>query len=336
MTPQEVVAWVRENYDAEAIGAARLGGGPYSEVWRVDGAPMTVLKMFTDRSVENPAFELTMERARYEAAALQLLEHDDELRALGTRWVVTPSFVHADFRAGMLAMTHLDHQTDIGVGLVQGDVDEHQVSRLGTWLGVLHRQTRHRMDLLRRFKNIGVQRTRLRVRYATVETVLRDADVPIPPDRLREAGRRALALGRSLIQPGECLVMGDLGPNSVLAMGDRLGVIDWEFAHFGRPLQDVAHFAAHLWLIADTCEDRLGSVRLHNARGAFLEAYFRAAFVWDEDEHAAAAIHAGCEIITRTFGALHDDSLYPDIGARQAAAARAIDAILGDWSPLHA
>ena len=335
MTPQEAVNWARTHFDADAVGAARLTGGLMNEVWRIEGNPMSVVKIYSDRSVDNPGVELTPDRSRFEAAALQVVEHDDDLSHTLRPDVRVPRLLHFEPNEAIVGMTHLHHYSDFGDALIAGKVGDDAAAKLGTWVGGLHRETRHRMDLLRKFKNVAVQRTRLRVQYATVEDVLEDAEVPVEPTRLREAGRRALALGRALMEPGECLVMGDLWPRSVLVGDDALGVIDWEFAHFGRPLQDVAHMAAHLWLIADSTRDRMVSFRVHNARSAFLEAYFRATYAWSEEEFEGADVHAGCEIVMRTYGAFADGNLFADDTRRLAAAARGIDAMMGDWSPLH-
>jgi 5-methylthioribose kinase len=335
MTPQEVGEWAEDNLDFEPTGAVRMKRGLLNEVWRIDGDTTAILKVYTDKSTENSTVELTRERGRFEAAALKLFEYDHELKRFFQNKIEVPRLLRFNELEGTLAMTHLEHQCDFGEALVDGTAGDQEATRLGTWLGGLHRESRHRMDLLRRFKNVAVQRTRLRIQYAAVEDTLEEADIEVEATRLREAGRRALALGRKLLEPGDCLIMGDLWPRSVLIGGERIGVIDWEFCHYGRPLQDVAHLAAHLWLLADGSDDRLTSVRIHNARSAFLDAYFRAAQAWDEDEREWANVHAGAEIVMRTYGAFADVDLFAEPGHRGAAAARGIDAMMGDWSPLR-
>lgn len=335
MTAHEVVEWAKKYLDNKPTGASQMGGGLMNEVWRIDGEPRAVLKIYRDQSSKNPSVELTTDRGRFEAAALRLFESDDDIKAIGHPDVFVPRLLYWNPAGTYLAMTHLEHETDLGVALKHGTAGEAHMIRLATWLAGIHRQTRHRVELLRRFKNDSVQRTRLRIQYATIEDVLQEAEIEIEPALLREAGRRALALGRTLLEPGDCLIMGDLWPRSVLVRGKNLGVVDWEFSHYGRPLQDVAHFVAHLWLLADTTEDATAKVRLNQARAAFVDAYFRAAddrFEGDELENAN--VHAGSEIVMRTYGAFADPKLYRDEGAKAAAASRGIDAILGEWSPL--
>lgn len=97
---------------------------------------------------------------------------------------------------------------------------------------------------------------------------------------LESLASRMEAFGERLRTPGECLIMGDLWPRSVLVaqtcpadgnvggegppadgeMPDTVGnkspcsaspvlkIIDWEMCHWGRPAQDIAHFAAHVWM----------------------------------------------------------------------------------------
>ncbi|KZT43968.1 hypothetical protein SISSUDRAFT_318903 [Sistotremastrum suecicum HHB10207 ss-3] len=50
--------------------------------------------------------------------------------------------------------------------------------------------------------------------------------------------------------------VGDLWPPSVLLneSGSKIGIIDWEFAGLGAPLQDMAQFAAHLHLLLLTAD----------------------------------------------------------------------------------
>lgn len=334
MTAREVVEWAKKYLEIEATAAAQMGGGLMNEVWRVEGDTVAVLKIYRDHSKENPGVELTTERGRFEAAALRLLDTDEELRALADGKVVVPELLFWNPAEAALAMSYLPHEFDIGVALEHGTVGEKQVGRLATWLAGVHRETSDRVELMRRFKNDGVQRTRLRVQYATVEDVLEEVGLEIDGARLREAGRRALALGRLLLEPGQCLVMGDLWPRSVLVRDQSLGIVDWEFCHYGRPIQDVAHFAAHLWLLADTAKDSASKIRLQNARSAFLEAYYASAGSFDEQELENGNVHAGCEIVMRTFGAFADTNLYDDDSLRRAAAHRGIDAMLGEWSPL--
>lgn len=51
-----------------------------------------------------------------------------------------------------------------------------------------------------------------------------------------------------LLQPGRCLVHGDYSPKNVLVHGQSLWIIDFEVAHFGNPVFDLAFMLNHLLL----------------------------------------------------------------------------------------
>jgi 5-methylthioribose kinase len=53
-----------------------------------------------------------------------------------------------------------------------------------------------------------------------------------------------------LLEHRLCLVHGDFSPKNVLADGARVSVLDWEVAHYGDPVFDVAFLQAHLLLKA--------------------------------------------------------------------------------------
>jgi thiamine kinase-like enzyme len=118
------------------------------------------------------------------------------------------------------------------------------------------------------FNNQSIHKTLVEVYCNNIKELAHKAKIP-DADQI---GAQAIAFGKRLLQPGCCLIMGDLWPRALLmgrwgewergrageGSGVRVGdgemsrdgvrVIDWEMAHFGQPLQDVAHFAAHLWM----------------------------------------------------------------------------------------
>ena len=74
--------------------------------------------------------------------------------------------------------------------------------------------------------------------------------------------------------PGICFTMGDLWPASIVMLplheskeSDKphkmteidwtFRVIDWEFSHYGSPIQDIAHLGAHIWMLEQTAKDSL-------------------------------------------------------------------------------
>ena len=112
-------------------------------------------------------------------------------------------------------------------------------------------------------------------------------------------------LSRRFLGRGECLIMGDLWPASVMVGEEgELGVIDWEFAHWGRPEQDVGHLMAHLWMWR-----HVGVVAAKSIARAFIDAY-RARARWDQEHERAARIHMGCEIAARALGPFRQGYVY--------------------------
>jgi 5-methylthioribose kinase len=65
-------------------------------------------------------------------------------------------------------------------------------------------------------------------------------------ERLPDLAERLMELADQLIDCRVCLVHGDFSPKNVLADGADLWVIDWEVAHMGNPIFDVAFLLAHL------------------------------------------------------------------------------------------
>ncbi|NJN64122.1 MAG: phosphotransferase, partial [Acidobacteria bacterium] len=121
-------------------------------------------------------------------------------------------------------------------------------SELGAFIGRLHGVSYGRDDLARDYSNRGIQRTRLDVQYRSVDAWLTAHGVGA--SEAAACAVRTRSLGERLLDPGMCLVMGDLWPPSVRVAAGAIRVIDWEFAHYGQPLQDIAHFAAHAFLHA--------------------------------------------------------------------------------------
>lgn len=124
-----------------------------------------------------------------------------------------------------------------------------------------------------RYNNLTVQQVRQAVQYGSMRTTLAAVvsecglEVEVPDSAVGAVGAACEALGALLVRACDdahatpqdaavnmCFTMGDLWPRSVLvdaAAVDRLRlwVIDLEFSHVGSPAQDVAHFAAHAWML---------------------------------------------------------------------------------------
>jgi aminoglycoside phosphotransferase (APT) family kinase protein len=180
--------------------------------------------------------------------------------------------------------------------------------QIGQFIGRLHAATVDRADLAERFDNRAMQETRLAVQYEAIGDLLQKAGV----EDAKALGERAEALGRRLLEPGVCLTMGDLWPPSVLVAGRTLRIIDWELAHYGHPMQDIAHFAAHSWMQAHRAPDEPTARAVRRLHQTMLEAYRNAlgTQLLTPQVLADGAIHFGAEILVRTVGGFQAGYLY--------------------------
>lgn len=160
------------------------------------------------------------------------------------------------------------------------------LKKIAHWLAQLHNETYGRPC----WNNIDVQRTRQRLQYNALADSLSHAH--------RAAAVKLRNLGNTLLEEGICCIMGDLWPASILVENENFWVIDWEFSHYGRPLQDVAHFCAHLDL---SCPQLLDGV---TAKEMFLDAYQRHCRVEIENDICSpdASVHYAAELLMRTQG----------------------------------
>jgi 5-methylthioribose kinase len=186
---------------------------------------------------------------------------------------------------------------------------------LGQFIGALHLRSYRDGRLAEVFDNRTIQRTRLEVQYRAIKDLCERAGLPDAD----EIGRQAVALGELLLQPGLCVIMGDLWPPSILVTADGLRMIDWELAHFGRPCQDVGHLAAHLWMYIHSVPTEGAAAQARATLQGFLSAY-RSALGHKFDELFGSegiresALHLGAEVLVRAVGAFQDGYLYDGLG----------------------
>jgi hypothetical protein len=293
-------------------------------------AASVIVKHAPPHLASAPAIPLSPARLGFEHAALRALAPGGALAGvLGPR-VRAPVPLGFDPAASVLVLEDFGDPPDLAAALPARPPLAGVLDDLGAALGRLHRRSAGRPELAAAFDNRDVQQTRLHVQYEQVGAWLEAAGVP----EAATLGERALGLGRSLLAPGRCLVMGDLWPASVLDLSaDGLALIDWEFAHYGRPLQDVAHLAAHLWMQAHRAPSRAAAHVFAHALTSFLTGYAGeldgAPLVFPISELCDAAVHVGCEILARTVGPFRTGFLYdglpPGHPARLEALASAVE-----------
>jgi tRNA A-37 threonylcarbamoyl transferase component Bud32 len=144
--------------------------------------------------------------------------------------------------------------------LLAGHVDTGVAARLGSLLAAWHAATTGRPGLVERFGDkTGFVELRVEPFYRSVTR-----KYPALRSRLN-------ALSDRLLQRQVCLVHGDFSPKNVLTDGNREWVLDWEVAHLGDPVFDLAFLLTHLLTKA---LHRTGSARDYRAAGeAFLHGY---------------------------------------------------------------
>jgi len=341
VTDDEVLPYVRERCpEFEPAGSPeRLPGGNLNVVWRVPGAERSLIVKYAPPYIAaDPDTPLDPSRLRIEAQCLDSLAPGGRLADVTDAAVRAPYPVDVNEEIPVLLMEDIGDVPTLDQWLREADpegLEERaagQGRRIGHFLGRLHATTCNDERYADAFDNRPMQETRLAVQYRGVADMLRAGHV----DDAETLGSRAESLGESLLEPGRCLTMGDLWPPSVLVVGDRLRLIDWELAHYGRPLQDVAHWRAHLWMQRHRAPSDAVARAVAAHRDAFLRAYSDTlesarASLWNNAERQSAAVHFGAEILVRAVGPFQSgyvyaglDSGHPAVQEAVATAARAL------------
>ena len=336
MTDDELLPHLRARLPdfAPAGPPVRLPGGNLNVVWRVPGEDASVIvKYAPPHLAADPSVPLDPSRLLIEARCLNALDPDGALSALRSGAVRVPRLRDVDEEAFVVVMEDLGDRPALGEWLRRADEETLRTAapnfgeHLGTFIGRLHAATHDRSAYATVFDNRPMQETRQAVQYGAVGDLLARGGV----SDAEALGGRAEALGEALLDPGCCLTMGDLWPSSVLVGEEEVGLIDWELAHYGRPLQDVAHWAAHLWMQ----RHRAPSPAVAEAVAA-LGTSFRTAYrevlgeaedaLWTDAERRDAAVHVGAEILVRAVGPFQDGYVYAGLGADHPAVQEAVAA----------
>jgi hypothetical protein len=124
--------------------------------------------------------------------------------------------------------------------------------------------------------------------------------------------------------------MGDLWPRSVIVSDNKLQIIDWELAHYGKPAQDIGHFTAHLWMMAHRALTTLISGNILSLLKAFLTSYKESLGsdyerIFGSEGVNESSIHFGCEILARTVGLFQRGYVYDGLSVDDPATIEAVD-----------
>ena len=291
----------------------RLAGGNLNFVWRIKGKLASyIVKKAPPFIATSPEIPMNPDRIQFEANILQRLEKYGRFDSIDHPSVRAPHLIACDETNHILIMEDAGDGPDLHEKLKQGESVSDDIRKLGSFIGRLHRVTNEDEMLFPEFNNKSIQETRNQVQYQSIGTWFKNAG----SKKWRTAGSKAESLGNTLLERGHCLVMGDLWPPSILYTNkNELRIIDWEFVHYGRPLQDIAHFTAHLWMHGNSPASQLGSDDAQILISEFLGAYRKnLGEVYHElindREREFASIHFGSEIMIRAVGAFKNGYLY--------------------------
>jgi 5-methylthioribose kinase len=186
------------------------------------------------------------------------------------------------------APTHLhDWKSELMAGGDSRSADT--AARLGEVLAVIHGGTLHDPVLASQFGDTGsFVELRIDPFHRTVARRLPELAGPLD------------ALANELIEQPRCLVHGDYSPKNVLASGSEVWVIDWEVAHFGNPVFDLAFMLAHL--LCKTVHIRSSRDLYQRCAHDFLAAYVSNATDPLRPDPVRLVRHTAAVVLARTDG----------------------------------
>ena len=142
-------------------------------------------------------------------------------------------------------------------------------------------------------------------------------------------GDKVSQLGEKYLQKGKNVIMGDLWPTSVIPVADGLRIIDWELAHYGYPAQDLAHFAAHLWMKRERAQTKDEAEELDRMLDSFLDSYVctlgsHRQNILNSQEIIDCSLHFAAEILVRTIGNFQAGYLYDGLALNSSPIQKAV------------
>jgi len=316
-----------------------LSGGNLNKVWRAvtEIGQSCILKHAPPFIASQPDIPLDDSRLLFESRILKRFRNDERLSGLQNACIQVPDFIHYHAGHHLLLMEDVGELPSLLKALSTPTENAKMMGQtLGRFIAELHLTTFQDPNYLKHFSNQPVQETRDQVQYQQCGNFCRKVD--LDEDIAQSVEERCHALGKKLISPGYCLIMGDLWPESILVDSERLILIDWEMTHYGRPLQDIAHLDAHLWMMADRAPSESARIQINQFRATFINTYFVffkqneafiAKMVHDEADYHT---HFGAEILARTVGAFKGGYLYESYETKnpviQKAVQKAVEHIL--------
>ena len=262
-----------------------LGGGVSNVVLLVEAGPQRlVVKQPRHRLLVEEEWFAGPERAMSEAAAIELARQ------------MTPSAVppllDADPEACVIAMAAAPPTWGPWKELLLGGkVDPSVGLRLGRTLGAWHLASRRDQGSLAPLAGLDIfQQLRIDPYHRAVAR--RHPDL---------AGKIGLAIDTLLHHTGQsCLVHGDFSPKNVLLGGGGMWVIDFEVAHAGNPVFDLAFLLSHLLL--KSLHRPTSADAYRQCAAQFLDGYQVATGRGFIEPGAGLALQVGCLVVARVDG----------------------------------
>lgn len=307
----------------------RLHGGLLNYVWRVDGAPRSiVIKYFPPYIATVPEVPLDVQRMYIEARSLLYFQPGGVFAALKSNKIRPPEIYYVDRTKNFIVMEDVDtnptneKSSNSILSLFSG---EEAGAIIGSFIGNLHSIAASRTDLARDFNNFPIQKTRLDLQYKAIADLLKQAEIP----DYQILGDKLVKLGEKYLLPGKTVIMGDLWPASIISVDRGLRIIDWEFAHYGYPAQDLAHFAAHLWMLRDRSSTKTEAREFEQLLASFFASYVRSLgenrdYLLDSQEIIDCSLHFAAEILVRTIGNFQTGYLYDRLALKSPPIQKAI------------
>jgi aminoglycoside phosphotransferase (APT) family kinase protein len=308
MNTVEMLALVNREFNESWVSAEQLVGGFVNQVWRLRGPSGTVVVKHAPPYVATLPDVPLSRRLRIEALCLHHFGGHPGV-------VAVPKMLGYLRSVAVLVMEDCVGSHSLEEVLRDQEVDG---ARLGEWMRRLHERTASVPQFAELLRNQEIQETRFEVQYGQVSRWLAEVGC-VDADALGDVAER---LGNQLLRKGQCLIMGDLWPRSILVASDKLWIIDWEFAHFGDRIQDLGHLAAHCWMFAHCAATTSERQRWARFWFGFQRGY--GAIIGGANRDAG--IHAGAEVLTRTVGAFRDSIGYSGFDSSSYKVQEAIEA----------
>lgn len=143
--------------------------------------------------------------------------------------VLAPAVHRQDYETSSLVMDAVAGAVTLQTQLLQGEFPRLLHTELPTALAAFHTDTAKHYDMTDPLQNSEIKALRLNLQYEAVAE--------------RAGGRARMRIEEELASyraTQRCVVHGDLSSRNILVAGDVVAVVDFEHAHIGEPVFDVA------------------------------------------------------------------------------------------------